>query len=237
VTRLVVGTWNIHRCVGRDGREDPDRVACVIGQLDTCAIALQEVDGGAQGGGDQLPMLAEATGLEPIEGPTLRNDRGAYGNALLTSLPIRDVRRLDLSVAGYEPRGALDVTLEACSGRLRVVATHLGLARSERRIQVTRLLTALEGHDGSPLLLLGDLNEWAPRTGTLRLLRTRFERLPARATFPSRRPVLALDRIGASPATLLQAIEVHRSAEARVASDHLPLRGFLNPNVDTDGAV
>jgi len=37
--------------------------------------------------------------------------------------------------------------------------------------------------------------------------------------------VLKLDRIWAHPASALQSLRAHRSALARVASDHLPLLG------------
>lgn len=226
-TPLAIATWNVHRCVGRDGREDPERVAGVIGELGARVVALQEVDAGAQGGGDQLPELARATGLEPISGPTLRNESGEYGNALLTALPVEEVRRFDLSVAGYEPRGALDVTLASPDGPLRVLVTHLGLARRERGEQVTRLLDELRTHDDVPTVLMGDLNEWWPRANALRRLRARFGAAPAPATFPARRPVLALDRIWAAPPHLLGEVRVHATPAARVASDHLPLRAEL----------
>jgi endonuclease/exonuclease/phosphatase family metal-dependent hydrolase len=42
--RLVVASYNIHGCVGRDGRRDVARVARVIERLDADIIALQEVD-------------------------------------------------------------------------------------------------------------------------------------------------------------------------------------------------
>ena len=40
--RLRVATYNVHACVGTDGRHDPDRVASVIGELDADIVALQE---------------------------------------------------------------------------------------------------------------------------------------------------------------------------------------------------
>ena len=42
--RLVLATYNIHRCVGRDGRYDPGRIRDVVQELDADVIALQEVD-------------------------------------------------------------------------------------------------------------------------------------------------------------------------------------------------
>ena len=40
---LRIATYNVHACVGRDGRHDPDRVATVIGELDADVVALQEL--------------------------------------------------------------------------------------------------------------------------------------------------------------------------------------------------
>ena len=39
---IKVATYNVHACVGRDGRQDPDRVATVIAELDADVVALQE---------------------------------------------------------------------------------------------------------------------------------------------------------------------------------------------------
>ncbi len=42
VDRLSVATYNVHACVGTDGRYDPDRVAAVIAELDADIVAVQE---------------------------------------------------------------------------------------------------------------------------------------------------------------------------------------------------
>ena len=69
--------------------------------------------------------------MRAVPGPTILRGDGHYGNALLTSRPVGDIRRLDLSVPGREPRGALDVTIAVRRGKtVRVVVTHLGLIRS-----------------------------------------------------------------------------------------------------------
>ena len=39
---IRVATYNVHACVGADGRHDPDRVANVIGELNADIVALQE---------------------------------------------------------------------------------------------------------------------------------------------------------------------------------------------------
>ena len=42
--RLRVASYNIHDCVGGDGRRDPARVAAVLREIDADIIGLQEVD-------------------------------------------------------------------------------------------------------------------------------------------------------------------------------------------------
>jgi endonuclease/exonuclease/phosphatase family metal-dependent hydrolase len=231
-TRLVVATYNIHTCVGVDQRYDPARVATVLRELGADIIGLQEVDARHRVGGhvDQWTFFAEATGLEAIRGPNVRDHRGRFGNAILTRFPILEVRRIDLSVAGYEPRGAIDADLRVDGQVLRVVATHLGLHAAERRFQIDRLLDCLitTGGRTDGILMMGDLNEWRGRRGGIPALDRRLGRGPAPRTFPSWLPVLPLDRIYASGAAALRSSGVHRSPLARVASDHLPLRAVVS---------
>lgn len=228
--RVRVASYNVHRCIGSDGRCSPQRIASVIGGLGACVVAVQEVESVLAGdpGLHQLNVLATETGMQPIAGPTVLRPDSHYGNALLTSLPVRSVRRHDLSVPGREPRGALDVELEIGDRAVRVVATHFGLRASERRHQGRRLLAVLGSkEDTCPTLLLGDFNEWLPWGPVRRLLRRRFGRAGAPATFPSRRPVVALDRIWAAPSDALISVRACRTSLCRTASDHLPVVGVV----------
>jgi endonuclease/exonuclease/phosphatase family metal-dependent hydrolase len=227
---LTIASYNVHRCIGRDGRHDPARVAKVIDELKADVIALQEVDFRyhVRQGVDQLAYLAEATGFESVWGPVLYAARGQYGNGLLTRHEVVAVRGIDLSVPRNQRRGALDVDLKVFGRQVRVIAAHLGLGLRERQVQVRRLLHALADHDErTPLILLGDFNEWRPPSLPLRRLHRRFGRTPGVRSFPSNFPLLALDRVWVQPREALVALEVHNSARARRASDHLPVRATV----------
>lgn len=223
MTALRIATYNIHRCVGRDGAADPRRVADVLQALDADLVALQEVAFEPDAPGDVLQFLAEAARARAIPGPTLLEGKGRYGNAVLSRIPPRQVRRIDISVPGREPRGALHLTVDIPPRTLSILATHLGLASDERRCQMDRLTTHIETASADVVIMMGDFNEWFPWGRSLRRLKRIFAPLFAPATFPSRRPVVALDRIWVRPAQALTALKVYAEARARAASDHLPL--------------
>jgi len=224
---LAVATYNVHRCIGADGRRDPERVLAVLRELDADVVALQELEWRPAAALDLLEDFARRLGCAGVAGPTLLAQTGHYGNAILTRLPVRAANRVDLSVPGREPRGALDLRLGTPHGDLRVVATHLGLAPAERRAQIRRILGLLAPVRPEPVVLMGDLNEWFLWGRTLRWLRAHFGRAAAPATFPARWPLLALDRIWVEPRALRRTLAAHASERARTASDHLPLRMTL----------
>lgn len=226
-----MASYNVHECVGPDGVRDPARVAAVVGELGAGVVGLQEVAShpSLETPAGQLEFLAGETGMTPVYGPTLSRRGGEYGNGLLTRLPVVEVWRHDLSLPRREPRGALEARLAAGGVSLRVVVTHLGLDRRERAQQAVALLDLLRlGGSAEPTVVLGDLNEWSPSGPALRILRRGLGPAPAPRSFPSRFPLLALDRIWASPTALLEWVRPHRTPRARQASDHLPVVGSLD---------
>jgi endonuclease/exonuclease/phosphatase family metal-dependent hydrolase len=225
-SRLTLATYNVHDCIGRDGRFNPERIAAVLQELDADAVALQEVHWHPGKARHLLDDFASRLGCTALAGPTLLHERGHYGNAVLSRLPVLNVQRIELSVPGREPRGALEAMLGSSHGTLHLIATHLGLKPAERRLQMQRLL-AHPAPRAAAHVLLGDLNEWFLPGRPLRWLRSRFGRTPAPATYPARWPLLALDRIWVEPRSLLLELRPHASPLARVASDHLPLRAVL----------
>lgn len=220
--RIRIASYNIHGGLGCDGHVVPKRIARVIAEMDADVIALQEVESKATGF-DMLGYLSNETGMEGIAGPTLLKATGDYGNGMLTRFRPVNVRRLDLSVDSHEPRGALDVELDCAGWPLRVLATHFGLFPDERRRQTRLLLRELEDQRPVATVLMGDLNEWWLWGRPLRWLHAHFQETPSPATFPSRFPCFALDRIWIKPRRLLARLAVHRTPLARIASDHLPV--------------
>jgi endonuclease/exonuclease/phosphatase family metal-dependent hydrolase len=224
----TVASYNVHKCVGTDGRFDPARIASVIGEIDADIIALQEADQrfGRRAGLLDLEGLERDCGLATAWRPE-RLSHGWRGNVILVREGVvHDVRPMKLP--GMEPRGALVVDLAIKGVPLRIIAAHLGLLRRSRSQQATALLETARARD-RPTLLMGDLNEWrVRRRSSLMPLLPHFGPLDAVVpSFPARLPVLALDRILASPEGMISTIEVHDSPLARVASDHLPLKARI----------
>jgi len=226
----TIASYNVHKCVGTDGRFDPARIAKVVREIDADIIALQEADerlGDRQGLLD-LAALERDTDLVPVHIPDNRISHGWHGNLILArSRTVQAVRQIKLP--GLEPRGALIVDLELKGVSLRIIAAHFGLLRRSRSQQASALVDATNSVL-RPTVLLGDLNEWRVHTrSSLLALLPHFGPIHAvLPSFPSRFPLLALDRILARPPQLISSIEVHQSPLARTASDHLPIKARLN---------
>jgi endonuclease/exonuclease/phosphatase family metal-dependent hydrolase len=220
--RLV--SYNIHACVGGDGRRDPERIAAVLARLAPDVVALQEVDSRTSRGGlDQAQLIAAALGMGVVEGPLMHEGEGHYGNAMLSRWPQQLVTEGRFTMCGPEPRGWLAVDVTAPGGtRWRIVNTHLDLMGKARSRQLAEL-AACVARMARPLLLAGDLNEWRPWRRRLAGLPEAVTLLPALATFPAWLPLVALDRLGMKGARLVEGPSVDRSQEARQVSDHLPL--------------
>lgn len=218
---LRIASYNVHGCRGTDGQKDAGRIARVIEELGCDTVGLQEVD-------YRLDYIAQKLGMQAIPGLTLARHDGPYGNALLTRRKVLDVRRLGFTYSGREPRNALDVDLEVNGETVRVIVTHLGLWPAERRYQVKKILDMIRATPAyERVVVLGDINEWLPLGRPLRWMNALFGRCPAERSFPSRWPLVALDRVWVRPRHALLALKAHRTPLAETASDHLPVKAII----------
>jgi endonuclease/exonuclease/phosphatase family metal-dependent hydrolase len=218
---LRIASYNVHSCRGADGRKDAQRIAQVIAECGCDTIGLQEVD-------YRLDYIAEKLGMQAIPGLTLARHDGPWGNALLTRRKVLTVRRFGFTYGGREPRNALDVDLEVDGEAVRVIVTHLGLWPAERRYQVRQILRMIkETPICERVVVLGDINEWLPLGRPLRWMHALFGRSPAERSFPSRWPLVALDRVWVRPRHALLALKAHRTPLSEIASDHLPVKAIV----------
>ncbi|CDN56082.1 Endonuclease/exonuclease/phosphatase family protein [Neorhizobium galegae bv. officinalis bv. officinalis str. HAMBI 1141] len=227
---MLIASYNVHKCVGIDGKFDPARTSHVIREIGADVIALQEADSrfGERRGLLDLAWMERETGLFPVPVSGVAKAHGWHGNVVFFREGlVRDVHQVKLP--GLEPRGALITELELKDGSaFRIIAAHLGLLNRSRQQQARMILDILRSRDEQPTVLMGDLNEW--RLGdrsSLNTLATVFGLPAAVPSFPSRLPVLALDRIMANQPGLIDAVETHDSPLARLASDHLPIKAVV----------
>ena len=233
---LVIATYNIHGGVGGDRRFDLSRIVRVVEEIDPDVVALQEVGDirGRSPAGDHAAELGERLSRTVLYQPTMQKRGRAYGNAILTRLPVEGSRSYDLSFRAREPRGCLRADLRVAGTQLHVFAVHLGLTRREQRAQASMLLGADILRDAAvswPLVVLGDFNLWFPgpiaRTIRHALTDAAVEAGSPDPTYPTRMPVFRLDRVYVDAAWDVRWTRVHISPLARQASDHFPLVAAL----------
>lgn len=224
---FTAATYNIHKCVGRDGRFSPTRVGVALEELAADLIAIQEFDNRAfHKRPEMTPQdLASPLNMHCVAQPTMEDPRGGFhGNLLLARHPISDVRHVDLGRSGPEIRRAILARVDLPTGAVAVVATHLGLSVPGRRKQARILVDAVDAFaQGSPVVMLGDFNEWLPIGGCNGIFADRFDGGEKRRTFPVRLPLLPLDRIWVGGGLTVKTLRVHQTAATAEASDHLPV--------------
>ena len=224
--RLRVASYNVHRWAGvRGGRQfEPTRAFAVIEEVDADVLALQEVLRPTGHDRDPLREIAARLGYHLAFVVTRMHKRGELGNAVLSKWPLAGALAIDLTFGRLEQRAALAVRVGGGERTLQVAATHLALVDRTRARQVRALLDHPQLSDG-PTVLLGDMNAWRP-TKASRQLDDHFEDRHHNAdwppSYPSVRPVLALDRLYTRGARILS-LDAHTSDAARRGSDHLPV--------------
>lgn len=220
-TDLRVASYNIRKARGLDNKRMPERTLEVINGLKADIVVLQEADKrlGARAPAIPRKLIEAETDLDLVEVAPNGLSLGWHGNAILLRSELRVAEIERVTLPGFEPRGALRVSLDIAGG-LCVVATHLGLRRRDRQMQLEALLRATE--KSRHAIVAGDFNEWSRSKG-LDPLRRRFEVHTPGRSFHARRPLAALDRFAVTSDIEVCSGGVDDRGLARRASDHLPI--------------
>ncbi len=229
-----IATYNVHKCQGLDRRTSPARIAAVLAEINADIVALQEVLSIEDGAADrnQARFLANELGLHFHVGENRRLRGGAYGNVLLSRLPLAGAHNFDLTCQWRERRGCLRADVQVPGGGLlHIFNVHFGTAFVERRHQARLLISeAVLAHPEitGPRVVLGDFNEWTYGLAS-RLLASQLQSADIRhhlrraRTYPGVFPFLHLDHVYYDRSLVLERLTLHRNRTSLVASDHLPL--------------
>ncbi|MEX1097799.1 MAG: glycosyltransferase [Planctomycetales bacterium] len=233
---LRVATYNVHSCIGLDGRLSPARIARVLATAAADVIALQELDVGRGRSGfiHQAEQITRALEMEFHFHPSFRIEEEQFGTAVLSRLPVKLVRTgiLPSRTAWQEPRGVLWVEVDVDGVSVQIVTTHLGLSASERELQIDELLGPnwlCRDECGEAVVLCGDFN-MLPRSRGYRRIASRYRDVqravdrhsPLRTWFGPF-PLTRIDHVFVGEQLRVKRVEVPRTRLSRIASDHLPL--------------
>ncbi|GFE64661.1 endonuclease/exonuclease/phosphatase family protein [Litoreibacter roseus] len=232
---LTCATWNVHRAKGRDGKRDPGRIVnaieTAIAPIEPDVLALQEADEECPPHAQilDIPAIEATTGLHCIHtDPALRwgpESSGFLGTILFVAPRLNVVHTDLIDLAGHCHRGAVSLELTDGLTRFRLMSMHLSLSQSLRAVQMRTLGQYIRRRPSMQTVLLGDLNEWRPWGGfafSKSMLGRKFSG-PAPATFPTRTPILPLDRIMSDEPGTVREARVLNTPETNIASDHCPL--------------
>ncbi|MCI0536659.1 MAG: endonuclease/exonuclease/phosphatase family protein [Verrucomicrobiales bacterium] len=239
---LRIMTYNVHSCLGMDGRISPHRIARVIELFDADIVALQEIDLGRARSRwhDQAKIIAAELHMEVSFCPTIVRGSELYGHALLSRFPLTVLRTGALEGGPRspkcEPRGALLARVELGTTAFYVLNTHFGLRRLERAAQVSDLLGekwlgAVAARE--PLIVCGDFNmipgslPYRALAARLHDVQLRVNKLRPMNTFAALFPFSRIDHIFVSHHFEVEKVQVPQNNLTRVASDHLPLLADL----------
>jgi len=146
--------YNVHAGKDAGGKDNLQRVADVVRELDADIVLFQEVDKGTRrsNGVDQPAEYAKRTGYHVAFGRSLDYDGGEYGIAVLSRWPIRRDSAIHLPVdppqersgGSHEARIAMSTVIAAPFGDLAVFNTHIDASGDDRwRLQEIRTITQL----------------------------------------------------------------------------------------------
>lgn len=220
---MRIASYNLQKCVGVDMRRQPARSMVVIRALRADVVVLQEADKRLPPRPAALPFdLIETKGYSTVDFGQPKGSLGWHGNAMLLRDGVEVLETNKLELPGLEPRGAIRADLQTPLGPLRVVGVHLGLIRRYRLMQLNTIAHTLDRLPKMPTVIAGDFNEWGPKHA-LDAVTPSFSFVKTEQSFPSPRPVAALDGFAITDDLIAKNHGVLTRIPAPVASDHLPI--------------
>lgn len=235
---LRIMTYNVHSCVGMDGKLSLDRIARVIARHDPDIVALQELDSGRLRtlGFDQMDALAKRLDMQHHFHPVLTVEEEMYGNGILSRYPFKIVRAGSLprlwGHSYFEPRGALWIEIQYLDTKIQLINTHLSFWSHEQRKQIEALCGPewlSHANCNGNVIVCGDFNA-LPYSGTCRSMKGKLEDVQLRLdshkplkTWFGHFPMGRIDHIFSSKNIEVLKVEVPNTCLEKLASDHLPL--------------
>ena len=237
-TTVRLMTYNVHSCVGTDGKMSAQRVARVISRYEPDIIALQELDLSRQrtAAEDQPHIIAKHLEMLYHFHPSMQIEEEQFGNAILSRFPMQ-LKKAGMLPAIFkgsllEPRGVLWVDVDIGGTHLQFFTTHLSLYHREALKQAQALL----GKDWishpqctGPLVVCGDFNA-LPHSPVYRcvkkVLRDAQKAIPGQRPKPtwfSHYPVGRIDHVFVNEGIEVVKVQVADGQLSRMVSDHLPL--------------
>ena len=249
---LKIATYNIHKGLSYFKRrvvlhELRERLR----ELDADIVFLQEVQGEHMLHGERYHNYPEGAQHEFIAkdvwphaayGRNAVYEAGHHGNAILSRYPILRSLNTDVSAHRFESRGLLHCEIELSGEQhggtrqnVHCLCAHFGLFARGRKIQAATLVDYVRNEvpDDAPLIIAGDFNDWRNQ-----LSRTLSSELHIQdvfhlhggklaRSFPSRMPLLRLDRIYIRGFDVLHSA-VHTGGNWLRLSDHAALSASLS---------
>lgn len=244
--RLKVLSYNIHKGFDIGNRLFVLRdIKTALKEMNADILFLQEVQGDHSSHKWKIDNWKTAAQFEYIAdmvwdhhayGKNAIYPQGHHGNAILSKFPIVKWHNHDLTLHKLEQRGLLHAEIDiprmnGAKKKVHLFNTHINLLEAQRIRQVRMINEYVNKHtDGGidSTLFVGDFNDWTNKVTKLVLkefgFKEIFNELYGRypATFPSRLPILSLDRVFYKNLKPVLSMTL-KDGIWRKLSDHLPV--------------
>ncbi|MCL9786910.1 endonuclease/exonuclease/phosphatase family protein [Neisseria subflava] len=245
---VTITSYNMHKGMSALNRKvQVNRMADALGALGSDVLFLQEVQGQHLNrsrrtnfpDAPHYDIIGDSLDYHRSYGKNAVYPKRHHGNAILSRLPLKTENNLNISVNKLEQRGLLhcEVVPEGWEDPLVCLCVHLNL-REPDRLKQYRAISDYVGRyisPESPLIIAGDFNDWRQKSArelgrALDLNEVFVDNTGKRPkTFPSRLPILSLDRIYTRNLDVIDS-EIHNSKDWQHLSDHLPLSVTVRPH-------